>query len=126
MKKLLTVIIFIAIFMVGMATPTRSKEYSAYATNTLVSPETANKMIETEKGLVILDVRKQAAFEKAHLEGSYQIWRPDFSADEGEYEYNGMRATPKKMSKTLGFYGITANTHILLLGAEADYDASRL
>lgn len=126
MKKLLTVIMFIAIFMVGKATPTRSKDYSVYATSTLVSPETANKMIEAEKNLVILDVRKPEFFEKKHLEGSYQIWRPDFSADKWEYKYNGMRATPEKMAKTLGSYGITANTHILLIGTEADYDVARL
>ncbi|MCS5421952.1 MULTISPECIES: rhodanese-like domain-containing protein [Psychrilyobacter] len=119
MKKLLIILMFMTIFMVGMADPARSKDYSVYATSTLVSPKTADKMIEAEKDLVILDVRKQAVFEKEHLEGSYQIWRPDFSADKGEYEYSGMRASPEKMAETLGSYGITADTHLLLLGEDA-------
>jgi len=123
MKKLLTVVMFIAIFMTGMADTITSKDYSAYATSILVSPETAKKMIETEKDLVILDVRKQAVFKKEHLEGSYQIWKSDFYADKGQYKYNGMRAAPKKIAKILGSYGITANTHLILLGARADYDA---
>ena len=126
MKKLLTIVIFIAIFMVGMADPATSKDYSMYAARTLVSPKTASKIIEVEKDLVILDVRKQAAFEKEHVEGSYQIWRPDFSADRGKYEYSGMRSDLQKMAKTLGSYGITAKTHILLLGAGADSEAARL
>lgn len=126
MKKLLTIVIFIATFMVGMASPTSSKDYSVYSPTILTSPEKAVKMIESEQNLVVLDVRKQPAFEKEHVEGSYQIWRPDFSADKGEYEYNGMRATPEKMAKTLGSYGINSDTHIVLLSAKADYDAARL
>jgi len=126
MKKLLIIIMFIAIFVVGMASSKAPKDYSIYATNTLISPETANNMIESEKDLIILDVRKQENFEKEHVKGSYQIWRPDFSADKGEYKYDYMRATPSKMARILGSYGITPKTHILLLGAVADYEAARL
>jgi thiosulfate/3-mercaptopyruvate sulfurtransferase len=112
MKKLLTIVMFIAIFMVGMGAPRSSKDYSAYATSILVSPETANKMVETEEDIVILDVRNQVVFEKKHLEGSHQIWKSDFS--------------PDKIAKILGSYGITANTHILLLGDKGNYEATRL
>lgn len=126
MKKLLTVVMFIGIFMVGMASSTISKDYSVYASSTLVSPEIAKKMVESEKDLVILDVRKQGEFEKEHVEGSYQIWRSDFSADEEKYKYDGMRATPQKIAETLGSYGITANTHILLLGAGEASETYRL
>ena len=126
MKKLLIIVMFMAIFMVGMASSTISKDYSVYASSTLVNPEIANKMMESEKDLIILDVRKQGEFEKEHVEGSYQIWRSDFSADKGEYKYDGMRATPQKVAKILGSYGITANTHILLLGEGKASEAYRL
>lgn len=126
MKKLLTIIMFIAIFMVGMASSPILKDNSVYAGSTLVNPEMANKIIESEKDLVILDVRKQEDFEKEHIEGSYQIWESDFSADEGEYKYSGMRAAPQKIAEILGSYGITADTHILLLGAGEGSEAYRL
>ena len=126
MKKLLTIVIFIATFMVAMASPTISKDYSVYATSILVSPESANEMITNEDNIVVLDVRKEGDFEKGHIEGSYQIWRLDFGAEKGEYAYNGMRGTSEKLAKTLGEYGITSETHIILLSAQADYDAARL
>ncbi|UUV17509.1 rhodanese-like domain-containing protein [Fusobacteria bacterium ZRK30] len=126
MKKLLTVIMFIAIFMVGMASSPISKDNSVYAGSTLVNPEMAKKMVESENDLVILDVRKREDFEKEHIEGSYQIWESDFSADKGEYKYDGMRAAPQKIAETLGSYGVTTNTHILLLGGGEGSEAYRL
>jgi len=112
MKKLLTVLMFITIFMVGITTSILSKDYSTYPTNTLVSPEIANKIIETKKDLIILDIREQKYFENGHVEGSYQIWEPDLSVD--------------KVIKILESYIITPNTHIFLLSDNANYKAIRL
>ncbi|MGB6127822.1 MAG: rhodanese-like domain-containing protein, partial [Psychrilyobacter sp.] len=126
MKKLLIMIMFITVFIVGMARSKAPKDYSIYATNTLISPETANKMIESETDLVILDVRKKENFEKEHVRESFQIWKTDFSADKGEYKYDDMRATPSKIARILGSYGITPKTHILLLGEGGDYEVARL
>lgn len=126
MKKLLTIMMFILFFTFGIAASTVSKDYSLYATNTLMSPETANKMIEIEGNLVILDVKKPVDFEKKHLKGSFQIWMSDFFTDKNKFEHNRIIATPEKLSKILGYYGITTNTHIVLLGGKANYDAAKL
>ena len=128
MKKILTLLILVLTFTLSMAaeSSTAAKNYTQYANEIVVSPEAAAKMIEAEEDVVVLDVRKQPAFEEAHIEGSYQIWRPDFSAEKGEYEYNGMRATREKMAGILGSYEISQDTTILLLSAKADYDAARV
>ena len=129
MKKILTLLTLVLAFTLSMAAEshTASKNYTQYANSEIiVSPEAAAQIMETEENVVILDVRKQPAFEAAHIEGSYQIWRPDFSADKGEYEYNGMRATREKMADILGSYGIDRDTTIVLLSAKADYDAARV
>ena len=120
MKKLLVVIIFMIIFITGIATPKIPKDYSLYATNVLISPETANERLKTSKDLIILDVRKKENFEKEHIKGSYQIWTQDFSTNKKEYKYSGERATLKEMEIKLSSYGITPNTHIILLGEEAE------
>ncbi len=126
MKKVLALIVFTFTFLGVLASPTVNKDYSMYKTNILISPEKAAEIMAIEDDIVILDVRKKSAFEEGHIKGSYQIWRPDFSADEGEYEYGGMRANKEKMEQTLSSYGVTPNTHIILLSAKADYDAARL
>ena len=126
MKKLLIIIIFILTVVGAIASPTISKNYSKYATNILVSPEVANEMIKVKEDLIVLDVREEKDFEKGHIKGSYQIWRSDFSTDKEDDGHSGMRITPKKMSEVLSSYGITSDTHIMLLGAESDYEAARL
>ncbi len=128
MKKLLVLLTLVMTFTLAMGeSVTANKDYAQYANSEIiVSPEKAMDIIGSGEDVVVLDVRKTADFEAGHVEGSYQIWRPDFSADKGEYEYNGMRATREKMAETLGSYGITADTTIVLLSAKADYDAARL
>ena len=68
MKKLLIVVIFTTTFLVAMTSPAISKDYSVYATNTLVNPENANKMIETKENTVVLDVKKAGEFAKRNVE----------------------------------------------------------
>lgn len=128
MKKLLVLLTLVMTFTVAMGqSVTAGKNYTQYANSEIiVSPEKAVEIIGSGEDVVVLDVRKTADFEAGHVEGSYQIWRPDFSADKGEYDYNGMRATREKMAETLGSYGITKDTTIVLLSAKADYDAARL
>jgi len=129
MKKILVLMTLVLAFTLSMGAEsvTAAKNYTQYSNSEIiVSPEKAVDIIKGEENVVVLDVRKTADFEAAHIEGSYQIWRPDFSADSGEYEYNGMRATREKMAETLGSYGIDSETTIVLLSAKADYDAARV
>lgn len=129
MKKLLVSVIFLLVFVIGVANenPTAVKNYDQYSNSKiLISPEKANEMLTADKNIVVLDVRKEPDYNKGHIPGSYQIWRPSFSADKGEYEYGGMRATREKMAEVLGSYGVTGDTYIMLVSAKAEYDAARL
>ena len=128
MKKILVVLTMLMTFAIAAANSvTGTKNYGQYANSEIIiSPEVANAIIATEQDVVVLDVRKVPDFEAGHVEGSYQIWRPDFSAEKGEYEYGGMRATREKMAETLGSYGISKDTLVVLLSAQADYDAARV
>jgi 3-mercaptopyruvate sulfurtransferase SseA/uncharacterized membrane protein YdjX (TVP38/TMEM64 family) len=129
MKKLLVSVMFLLMFVMGAAaeSSTATKNYEQYSNSKLlISPEKAGEMLAADKNIVVLDIRKEEDYNKGHIPGSHQIWRPSFSADKGEYEYGGMRASRVKMAEMLGSYGITADTHVILVSAKAEYDAARL
>ncbi|ADO84330.1 sulfurtransferase [Ilyobacter polytropus] len=122
MKKL--VVFLMGLFIVSVA---MAKDYSQYANpEALVSPEKAKKIMESNKNVVVFDVRRSAEFMVGHIPGAVDIWRNDISADKNEYPFGGMRATVEKMENVLGQYGVDSNTHILIYDAKADYDAARL
>jgi thiosulfate/3-mercaptopyruvate sulfurtransferase len=106
---------------------TSAKDYIQYSNSgILISPEKTSKIITSAEGVVLLDIRTPADFKTGHIKGAYQIWRPDFSASKGEYEYNGMRATREKLAETLGDYGISRDTYVILISADSNLDAARL
>ncbi|WP_321330442.1 sulfurtransferase [uncultured Ilyobacter sp.] len=122
MKKL--VVFLMGLFIVAAA---MGKDYSQYHNSeALVSPKKAKEIMESNKNVVVFDVRRSAEFMLGHIPGAVDIWRNDISADNNEYPFGGMRATSEKMENVLGSYGIDSNTHILIYDAKADYDAARL
>ncbi|WP_372714959.1 sulfurtransferase [Ilyobacter sp.] len=122
MKKLLILLMGLLMMSAVMA-----KDYSQYHNpEALVSPEKAKEIMENNKNVVVLDVRKTTEFLIGHIPGAVDIWRTDISADDSEYPFGGMRASAEKMKNVLGNYGVDSDTHILIYDAKADYDAARL
>ncbi len=60
------------------------------------------------------------------IEGSFTMWRPDYSASEGVYEYGGMKNTTEEMEAILSSYGATKNSTIVVYAANSHHDAARL
>jgi thiosulfate/3-mercaptopyruvate sulfurtransferase len=122
MKKLLILLMGLLMMSTVMA-----KDYSQYHNpEALVSPAKAKEIMENNKNVVVLDVRKTTEFLIGHIPGAVDIWRTDISADDSEYPFGGMRASAEKMKNVLGNYGVDSDTHILIYDAKADYDAARL
>ncbi|SHJ88241.1 sulfurtransferase [Paramaledivibacter caminithermalis] len=137
MKKFLLLILALTLVigLVGCNTPVQKTEdelkkqetkYDKYANpEVIVSAKKAKELIESDEKVVVIDIRKSAEYLLGHIPKAVNIWRPDYSADEGEYEFGGMRSKSEKLVKLLGDIGIDNDTMILLYDAKGDYDGAR-
>ncbi len=92
--------------------------------NLLISVEEAAELQGTDN-VVFVDVRQADDFEAGHIPGARQVWRPDYGADSGEYEYRGMRADAEKFHELLGNLGIEAETHVVVYTHGNNHDSFR-
>ncbi|GAA0176792.1 rhodanese-like domain-containing protein [Clostridium sediminicola] len=60
------------------------------------------------------------------IEGSFTMWRSDYSAAEGVYNFGGMSNTTEEMEAILSSYGATADSTIVVYAANSHHDAARL
>ncbi|MEQ8703864.1 MAG: sulfurtransferase [Phaeodactylibacter sp.] len=89
----------------------------------LVETADVKKMYDEGKAFKVIEISKKDAFEKGHLPGAVNFWRPDY---EGEgYEYSGMRASPDEMAALLGSNGISADDYIVIYDTKGSVDAIR-
>lgn len=101
-------------------------KYADYVdSNKVMSAKSANKLIEKGGNLVIVDISNSADYLLGHVKGAVNVWRPDYSADSGEYNYGGMRASREKMAELLGSLGIDKDTKILIYSTVDNHDAIR-
>lgn len=138
MKKLMALLLVLVVgfTFIGCSSPDvktdkelekQQSKYSTYANqDVIVSAMDAKEIIENEKNVVVIDIRKSPEYMIGHIEGAVNVWRPDYSADEDEYEFGGMRADKEKMESFLGSIGVDKDTFILLYDGKGDYDAARL
>jgi len=132
MKKLLFLLLVVLTFAScggtkGGESKTEGKDYSVYANKeAVISPKDAEALLKGEEDVVLIDVRSSKDIMMGHIEGATGVWRPAMSADKGEYEFGGMRATKEKMEKLLGSLGVKEDTTLLLYGKNGNYDAARL
>ena len=104
----------------------QEQKYAEYANpEVIVSAVKAKEIIENEDNVAIIDIRISPEYMLGHIPGAVNIWRPDYSADEDEYPFGGMRCSKEKMEKLLGSLGIDNETFILLYDGKGDYDAAR-
>lgn len=60
------------------------------------------------------------------ISGSFTVWRGDYSAAEGVYNFGGMRNTKEEMEELLSNFGATPKSTIVVYAANAHHDAARL
>lgn len=98
-----------------------AKDYTQYKSDKLVSAETAKELIETNKNVVVIDVRPKYKFLTGNVEGSYNMWRPDMEPKDKRYgEIGGMRASREEMEAELNKMGVTKDTTLVLIGDGLD------
>lgn len=137
MKKFLAILLALALVVgvVGCSAPAKKTEaelekqetkYDKYAnTKVIMSATEAKELIESDEKVAVIDIRKSAEYLLGHIPEAINLWRPDYSADENEYKFGGMRANTEKFVKLLGEIGIDNDTMVLLYDAKGDYDGAR-
>ncbi|SKC90930.1 sulfurtransferase [Maledivibacter halophilus] len=137
MKKLLSIILALSMILglMGCSAPDQKTQaelkeqetkYDEYSNpEFIISSIKAKELIESDEKIVVIDIRKAPEYLLGHIPEAINIWRPDYSANEDEYEFGGMRADAEKMVKFLGEIGIDNDTMVLLYDSKGDYDAAR-
>lgn len=142
MKKAISIIVVVAVLLIATFLVYRSiskpevktqeqlqeqqTKYDAYVNpDAIISALDAQELIETDQNLVVVDVSNSADFALGHIEGAVNVWRPAYGAEDGEFEFDGMRATPETVYELLGEMGIDAETTVLVYSRSPNHDASR-
>ncbi|MFP4431945.1 MAG: sulfurtransferase [Spirochaetaceae bacterium] len=94
-------------------------------TGHLISATNAANLIANAPDVLVLDIRKGTEYATGRIPGAVNIFRGDYSADEGEYPFGGMRASEEKMEALLSELGVTPETLILAYDGKGNYDAAR-
>lgn len=98
----------------------------AYAhPESFITPFQLNEMMESGKDVVIIGALNPTKGDTP-IEGSFTMWRGDYSASEDAYEFGGMRNTQAEMEAILSSYGTTADSTIVVYAANSHHDAARL
>ena len=94
--------------------------------NSIISVEQFQALRKSDIPWVVIDVRGKMYFSLGHIPEAFNLWRPDYGADDGECPFSGMRASPEKVEKLLSRLGVTPDTRIVLYDEYRNVDSSRL
>lgn len=113
MKKVLMGLGLLSTLAMGMG--------ETYPTEKLISGNSAKKILENDKNVVLIDVRPKVKFMMSNVKGSYNMWREDMQPQDNRYgEVTGMRASREEMEAKLNKMGVDENTTLLLTGNGLD------
>lgn len=94
--------------------------------HSLISVEQFQALRKSDASWIAIDIRSKIHFSLGHIPGAFNLWRPDYEADDDEYPFSGMRASSEKMEQLLSRLGITPDTRIVLYDESSNLDSSRL
>ena len=94
--------------------------------SSLISVKQFQALRDSDASWLAIDVRSKVYFSLGHISGAFNLWRPDYEAEDGEYPFYGMRASPEKMERLLGRLGVTPDTLLVLYDEHNNLDSSRL
>jgi len=118
-KKFFILLMFLISSIVGASEQHLTREdslISAAQLKALINKKTSN--------LVILAVANVIDYRLAHIPGSFQVWRKDYSASESFYQFGGMAAGNDDFTDFARKLGINQDSIIVLY--DHKYDATRL
>jgi 3-mercaptopyruvate sulfurtransferase SseA/sterol desaturase/sphingolipid hydroxylase (fatty acid hydroxylase superfamily) len=88
----------------------------------LIEVEELSKKLNS-KAILLIDIRKSEAFEKGHIPGAVNIWRPDIRSKDAAYK--GMIASKSEMEDLLGKFGARPDQEIIIYDDQGEVDAAR-
>lgn len=139
-KKLIAVVAILAIAIVGFMgyqsmtdaeeiivdSSAQGEKIAEYAhPEAFITPLQLKDLMDNEKDVVVIGALKPAAGDDP-IKGSFSMWRSDYSAAEGAYEYGGMRNTTEEMEAILSSFGATPESTIVVYASNKHHDAARL
>jgi len=91
----------------------------------LISVETAKKLIDVDKDILIIEVSKLEQYEATHIPRAVNIWRPLYRS-KAEDAIRGQRCSKEELEGLLGSLGMKAGSTIILYDRKGLVEASRL
>ena len=88
----------------------------------LISAEVLLRKINNKEESIIIDVRRTNEYQKGHIPGALNVWRPMYVNE--ELEYRGMIAPKEKVQALMSNLGVSAGQNVIIYDASG-YDASR-
>ncbi|TXB63273.1 sulfurtransferase [Phaeodactylibacter luteus] len=89
----------------------------------LLEPAEVKALYDSGEPFKVIEISKADKYEKGHLPGAINFWRPDYEG--GGYEYSGMRLSADEMAALLGSHGISPDDFILVYCTKGSVDAIR-
>lgn len=80
--------------------------------------------MEKSEDVVLFQISKKEKFDKEHITGAFQLWRPDYE-NRSDYPYGGMMAKQEDIEVLLSQYGVESQTQIILYDTKGNVDAAR-
>ena len=104
----------------------QGEKISEYAhPESLITPYQLKDLMDRGQEVVVIGALNPVKGD-APIEGSFTVWRPDYSADEEDYGYEGMRETNEAMETMLSNFGASQGSTIVVYAANSHHDAARL
>ena len=90
-----------------------------------VTPEGLQQLMDSDQDVVVIGALNPVRADRP-VQGSFTMWRPDYSAASDVYEFGGMRNTQEEMEQVLSEFGATPESTIVVYAANAHHDAARV
>ncbi|MDF2152421.1 rhodanese-like domain-containing protein [Vibrio sp. CAU 1672] len=93
--------------------------------DSFISAQQLKSLMDNNKDIVVIGALNPIRPDSP-ISGSYTMWRNDYSAAKGTYDFGGMQNTTEEMETILGSFGATTDSTIVVYAAGSHHDAARL
>lgn len=112
---------------VEVSEQTLNSKFSQYShPESFISAQKLKNMMDDPQQNVVVIGSLNPIKPDAAIKGSFTLWRDDYSAKEGDYDFDGMRNSTEEMEALLSSFGATPDSTIVVYAATTHHDAARL
>ncbi|AMO58389.1 thiosulfate sulfurtransferase [Endozoicomonas montiporae] len=90
-----------------------------------ITPEALQQLMESDEDVVVIGSLNPVRGNRP-IQGSFTVWRSDYSASGDAYPFGGMRTEQDEMEQLLSGFGATTESTVVVYAADAHHDAARL